>query len=304
MHSRSMVAERFRRLWEDPPYRTKVAFFLLLGVLAALLASRLEEDPRFWSETLKQLSIVFIMVAVLQLVWDFLGGEPVSKKLELVEQRMSKKLESVEHRISRLSDLLDEGLGIDRVWSTRREWQEDGDDGLSEWRRRVCQAKRVEVMSNTFWNNWFKEDGFVAAFCEALERPDVNVRLLLYDPASPAAHLRERDEEWEAVAHEMTLEITRTLGRIERVRRQQPGLGDRLELRLTTENIQVAQIIRADDRMLVALYLSGRSGGHSPTLQLTGPATKFFGTYHDQFELMWERARPLPPEQAERENRS
>jgi hypothetical protein len=149
-------------------------------------------------------------------------------------------------------------------------------------------------MSNTFWNNWFKEDSFVSNFCEAVERADFRARLLLYDPNSQAARLREMDEEWEAVAHEMTLEIKRTLARLGKIQERR-GPGERLEVRLTTENIQVAQIIRADDRMLVALYLSGRTGGHSPTLQLVGPATKFFNTYEDQFELMWERAGLRPP---------
>lgn len=303
-------AERLKKLWRAPEYRTKVAFFVLLGLLAGLLAGRLEEDPRFWSDALKQFSIVFIAVGLLQLLWDFLGGDPLSLEIRSVDRRMSL-----------LSDLLDQRLGVERVWAIRREWERDIEDGLDVWQGRVCQAKHVDIMSNTFWNNWLKEEEFVARFCHALERPGTRVRILVYDPASSVARLRAKDEEAKepktslarptgnhgeerAGTSEMTSEIERTIGRVEGIYQERSMPRRRLELRLSAEYPQLAQIVRADDCMLVALYLSGRTGGHSPTLQLTGPSSRFFDAYQQQFEVMWERATPFPSQRIGREGGS
>ena len=47
---------------------------------------------------------------------------------------------------------------------------------------------------------------------------------------------------------------------------------------------QLAQIIRADNLMLVSVYLSGESGSISPTFQIRGSETEFFSKYQDQLE--------------------
>jgi len=48
--------------------------------------------------------------------------------------------------------------------------------------------------------------------------------------------------------------------------------------------------------MLVVTYLSGQTGGPSPTMQLRGPESTYFAKYERQFETMWDRGEPLGDE--------
>ncbi len=61
----------------------------------------------------------------------------------------------------------------------------------------------------------------------------------------------------------------------------------RFRLRLTDKHYHLAQIVRADDKMLVALYLTTKTGSWAPTLQLRGPATEYFAAYLKQIEDLW-----------------
>ena len=71
----------------------------------------------------------------------------------------------------------------------------------------------------------------------------------------------------------------------------------RFEVRLTTKFMHLTQIIRADERILVGLYLSGKSGGLTPIFQLQGERSFYFSTYNEQFEIIWERARKMSQSQ-------
>ena len=63
----------------------------------------------------------------------------------------------VEEKQGLISDVLDNNIGIERIWPDRRAWQYDPVDGLRTWLTRVCQANRVEIMSNTLWNFGMRE---------------------------------------------------------------------------------------------------------------------------------------------------
>lgn len=56
------------------------------------------------------------------------------------------------------------------------------------------------------------------------------------------------------------------------------------------------QLIRADELMLLAFYLSGKVEGDSPTVQLRGSKSAYFDTYAQQFNIMWRRGKPLEDE--------
>jgi hypothetical protein len=62
---------------------------------------------------------------------------------------------------------------------------------------------------------------------------------------------------------------------------------------LTSRSQHLAQVIRADDHILVAVYLSGKGGSPSPTFQVRGPETAYFRTYTEQIEILWERCRKV-----------
>jgi hypothetical protein len=113
---------------------------------------------------------------------------------------------------------------------------------------------------------------------------------LIYDPESEVLKARAKDENDLQVQHilEMQNEISYSLIKLaEGVKKSRKGS----EISLTHRFPHYAQMIRADNRMLVAIYLSGKSGSPSPTTQLRGPHSAYFTTYAEQFDILWERGK-------------
>jgi hypothetical protein len=264
---------RIRQILEQPAYRTKLAFFVLLSITTFLAALRLPPNS-LARDTLLEFAVTFGAVGVLQLLWDFLGGEPSEVQIENIQQS-----------ITLMSDLINANIGIERIWPDRHTWEEDSDDGREKWYTRVCQARHIDMVSNTLWDNWIKREEFREEFFKHIDQDAPVARILIYDPDSEAFDIRAKDEGHRS---EMQQEIAKTLGEVTK------SVGTNLDvLRLTTEIPHPAQIIRADERMLVAIYLSGKAGSPSPTMQLRGSDSIYFRKYEDQFITFWERTEPL-----------
>jgi len=275
---------QFRQTLKQPAYRAKLAFFLLLGFTVVLLAVLLQNRSPFWSGVLREFAVTFGAIGMLQLLWDFLGGEPMELRVEEIKD----EVRNIKSSMILLSDLIDGNVGIERIWPDRRAWQLDSVHGLKTWQTWVAQASEVEIMSHTLWNNWLHQDRFRKQLFANLTR-GASVRVLVYDPDSDLLRLRTIDER--DAPGEMQQEIKSTLLRLgEGWNDLDESAKKNLEVRLTNQSPQYAQIIRADEQMLVAIYLSGKSGGLSPTMQLRGAQSAYFVKYANQFEIMWKRA--------------
>jgi hypothetical protein len=278
---------RFRKTLEQPTYRTKLAFFLILSFTIVLIAVLLQSRAPFWSGILLEFAVTFGAVGVLQLLWDFLGGEPLELRIEGIKDEMG----NIQRSITVLSDLIDGNIGIERIWLDRRTWQADPVDGLKAWQARVCQARCIDIMSNTLWNNWMHQGELRERLFYNVARGAL-VRILIYDPNSEVLRLRAKDEK--DVPGEMQQEIKATLLRVAEGWNALPvSAKANFIVRLTNEALHPAQMIRADERMVVAIYLSGKSGGPSPTVQLRDSESSYFRKYAEQFETLWQRAEPL-----------
>jgi hypothetical protein len=246
-----------------------------------------------WNEILLQFAVTFAAVGVLQVLWDFLGGEPLELRIDEVKD----EVREIQTSVDLLSDLVDGNIGIERIWADRRSWQSDQEDGLTAWQERVCQAEQVDIVSNTLWINWMQEDHRKRLFKNIIG--GARVRMIVYEPGSEVQQLRAWDEI--DVPGQMEAEIKATLLRLAEDEKALPEAArQNLQLRLTFRSVHSAQIIRADDRMLVATYLSGKSGSPSPTMQLRGVESSYFQKYAEQIEILWERAKPSDGEQRER----
>lgn len=282
---------RFRQTLQQPAYRIRLAFFLILGFTAVLLSVLIQSRSPFWSEVLLEFAVTFGAVGVLQLLWDFLGGEPMELRIEEVKD----EVRSVQQSITLLSDLIDGNIGIERIWSDRQAWREDPADGLRVWFARVCQANRVDIMSNTLWNNWMHRVEFRSRLFDNVAQ-GAHVRILIYGPDSEAVRLRAKDER--DVPGQMQMEIKSTLLTVAEERSNLPVPAKaNLEVRLTTQTLHPVQMIRANDRMVVASYLSGKSGSPSPTMQIRGDKSSYFQKYAEQFGTLWEQAEPFGDDQ-------
>ena len=206
------------------------------------------------------------------------------------------KLDAVQRSTAVLGDIVDRNIGIERIWPNRGVWEGDPSDGLVMWKKRVCQAaRRVDIVSNTLWNNWFKDTKFQQEFFASLVNGNT-ARILIYDPAADVLDRRAGHEQ--DPKGEMRGEIRSTLKAIAYHRgtgdtAAKKKIGKNLQVRLTNGFYHLAQIVRADDRILVAVYLSGKSGTPSPTFQVRGPGSEYFQTYSDQIEILWKGGREV-----------
>jgi hypothetical protein len=294
------LLERINNLFKEPEYRTKLLVFVLIGVVLTLSAILTQDE--FWSDVLVQIAITFATVAFVQVLWAFLGGDPVEVEIGQAGERLEGEIQAVDQKVDHLkgslnllADLMDGNIGIERIWPDRNAWQTDQKDGRDDWHKWVCQADEINFVSNTMWNNWLHNDDFRRGFFENLNR-GANIKIVLYDPDSPILAQRAKDEKDPKLMGVLQMQneigssllvISKELGKLE------PQARERLEVRLSDQFAHFAQIIRADKRVLVALYLSGRTGGYCPTFQLQGDHSVYYETYEKQFEIIWKRAKAI-----------
>ncbi|MBN1812395.1 MAG: hypothetical protein JXA14_11200 [Anaerolineae bacterium] len=278
---------QFRKTFKQPAYRTRIAFFVLLSLVTFLLSILLQPISAFWSDILKDFAVTLGAVGLLQLLWDFLGGDPTELRIEEVRE----EIKNVGAPLTLLSDLMKGDIGIERIWPDRQTWEGDNADGRKEWERRMCEAERVDIMSSTLWNNWMHRGDFRGKLFNNIAK-GAHVRILVYDPNSEVLRLRAKDED--DVKGEMQSELQSTLSRIAKERQSLPVyVRGQVEVHLTDKGLHPAHMIRADNRILVAIYLSGKSGSPSPTLQLRGSESSYFHKYAEQFDWLWNRGKPV-----------
>jgi hypothetical protein len=272
--------KRVKRQWAIPSYRTKLFFFILLGSSTILLAFLVKNPP--WQDILVQFAIVFLAVALVQLVWDFLGGSPEST--ERADQISS---------IVVLGDLMKYNIGLERIWPSRHAWEADQRDGRGAWKIRMVKADTIDIMESTL-QNWVQDQEFRQNLIAGVDR-GTKVRILLYDPDSDAvqAHAHavlEHSDEAGFTPSLMQVEIHSTLETLYHwyTKMEKPT---NLEIRLTTDSLHWAKIFRADEQMIVTTYLAAKSAGVCPVMQIRGAGTIYFKTYIEQFDIMWRRAR-------------
>jgi len=279
--------KQIRNLWAIPSYRIRLLFFVILGT-STILGSLLIKNE-YWQGILSNFEVTFTAVGLIDFLWDILGGEPMETRMNNSFLEVNNKIDSINQSMSVIADLTNFQIGIERIWSTRREWEKDTKDGLAIWKKRVCRAKQVDIMSNTFYTRWANDDDFWKDLTDALNR-GTKFRLLIYNPTSDLLQLRSDNEGETKIGgiSQMKMEIYSTL---EKIAKNRKGLSKEnkknFEIRLNSKFYQLAQIIRADRQILVAVYLSKTSGSPSPTFQVAGPDSAYFKTYSQQFDTLW-----------------
>jgi hypothetical protein len=303
--------KRIKALFEEPGYRTKLLIFFLIGLV--LVLSSILITHVLWHELILQIAITFVTVAFVQILWGVVGGDPVEmqikstgvdigENIQLVETRLENNIQTVDDKLEilkkslhLLADLIDGNIGIERIWPDRRAWREDKESGLAVWQEWICQAKDVFIVSATLWNSWINHEKFRERLFDNLNQ-GATVKLVVYHPMSPVLEFRAKDEKDPKSfgVQQMQSEIVSSLKLIaELLETVSEDARKRFEIRLMYDFVLYSQIVHADDRMVVALYLSGKTGGPSPTFQLKGEQSVYFAKYFEQFHIIWDRAKKI-----------
>lgn len=277
--------KKIKYLWGIPSYRLRLLFFVTLGAVA-ILASLIVKNS-FWQDILSNFAVTFAAVGFIDFMWDILGGEPMEANMLVSFGEVNQKIDAINQSMTVVSDLLNNQIGIERIWPSRSYWHSDQIDGSLQWIQRVCQAKRVDIVSNTF-SAWAKNPDFRKDLFKAIEK-GTKFRLLIYDPDSSVLRDRSKHEKTTNMnLVEMQIEIKKTLILFSEERRTLSKKSkDNLKIRLTQEYYHPTQIIRADEKMLVTFYLAGKTGAPAPTIQILGSEAAYFKIYAEQFEILW-----------------
>ncbi len=205
--------KQIKYLWGIPSYRLRLLFFITLGV-TAILASLLMKGT-YWQDLLSNFAVTFAAVGLIDFMWDILGGEPMEATMINSFGEVNHRIDTLNQSMSVVADLVNNHIGIERIWSTRRDWEKDSTDGLTTWKKRVCHAKQVDIISNTFYSPWAKDDGFWEDLFDSVNR-GAKFRLLIYDPDSEILQIRSENEDDSKIGatSEMKMEIYSTLKKI------------------------------------------------------------------------------------------
>lgn len=288
--------KQIKHLWGIPSYRLRLLFFVVLGT-TAILASLLIQDA-YWQDLLSNFAVTFAAVGFIDFLWDILGGEPMEAAMRDSFAEVNQRIDTLNQSLSVVADLTNSHIGIERIWAARSDWESDDPDGLAMWKRRICQAQEVNIVSNTFKKPWTYDDSFWDELLESVKR-GTKFKLLIYDPDSDILQIRSENEDdpneetKEEKITEMRMEINSTLKKItKKINSLDKNARKNFEIRLNSTYYQMAQIVQADKRILVALYLSKMSGSYAPTLQILGPSP-LFKTYTEQFDILWKAGKPF-----------
>jgi len=280
--------QRLKYLLQEPTYRTKLAFFFLLGVLVLIWSQR---STAGYQPILAEFAAAFLAIGILQLLWDFLGGEPLELQLSDFEENTTDRLGRIESANRLLHDLSRYYVGLERIWPNRLEFAADTSGGLLFFRNKVLTSKKVFMQGITLWNNWFGDGDFQEALIRAV-KGGTRIRILLYEPGSVVQRTREEDER--DPGGQMIHEIRGTVRAVLDISEQIPeAIRDHLEIKFTYQANHPAQVICGDESMMVAFYLAGVDGFQSPTMFVKGTETRFYKVFVTQFERLWRRAKDI-----------
>lgn len=259
-----------------------IVFTLVGGIL--LLLSKIIQNYPLWSSLLFNLGIVVLAVVVVEFLWKFVGGDPLLEAIKLLQTSTSL-----------LRDL--EGSGIERIYPTRKEWEPN----LNNFLQYLTSAKEVDMMGNVLRNNWTSNQKFMDILERRTQQKECKFRILLLDPDSDILKQRSKDEaRWnkddekeEAIKvsyDHMLTDIKDSLYQLKTIKSKlNEKYGQYLEIKVVNQSNIYCNIIRADDKIIVAKYLLSVRGSGAPTLEIHGKDTFFYEKFAKEFEEMWKK---------------
>ena len=162
------------------------------------------------------------------------------------------------------------------------------------------------MMGNSLRRDWTAREEFIEIVRNRAKERRCTFRILVLEPSedSPITQQRmieEKDEEKRMIANSLF-----TLNILNRIRE---GLDSTAKKRIQMKVVQGSSLhcymVRADDRMLVANYLSHIRGSNLPAMEIHGRDTSLFRVFAAEFKRMWELGvewpRPTPTGQTRAE---
>jgi hypothetical protein len=254
--------------------------FFILGALVLALAHSIKPgttpDAEFWSNALSDAAFVFLTVACLNLLWGWLGGDPISSAIGELRGSIDLIKDSQVTGVQRV-------LGVSGVWS------------YEEWMGKLRSARhRVDLMGVNLLV-WRKGADFELELLR-LVRSGVRVRVLIMDPDHSylAAHGWVENEETSRMErNRAALVEAKAFFEDLRHRVVQDGRseGD-FEVRTVRRGKMALHLCRIDEEIFAIPYLYSVRASRGPLFVIHGSDSLLFRTLEGEFNQIWDLNRP------------
>jgi hypothetical protein len=253
--------------------------FGLAGILIFVVAfglAEVGEHAQMWADIIKDFGVVIMALAVTDIVWKFVGGDPVTGELTQLRSEISEQVGWL-RRSNELSRSADES-GLVAMAAT---------PALGvDWKLLfTLSTQNIDLMALTLLELIDNQE-MLAALEDAVKR-GVLVRILLYDPKNNKMEFLAENKDATNSLIEMALNKLGEMGR--RVQAQKDvKVTFRIRL-LRARALQVA-VRRFDESIYVMHYLQSQTSPKTPVFAVEGMKTPLFKVYSEEFDWLFERA--------------
>jgi hypothetical protein len=241
------------------------SLFVALGIICVLL-SILLRDLEAISDLLINIGATLIATSLLAYLYQTLGTKSLTEQLRETQQCLEIMGKSLE-------------LGITDIWKERRHIHGD------MWNKFTKDGRHEVWLYGVAEYGFASDEVFHQIMADGAAR-GCTYKILLLDPASPFAEYWDDTDKTGIVVSKICAAIQKYQKLIE----QNKGKSGRIELRVYDEAPSLS-IVRADEEMLVTLYVFPLRGDDCLTLQVRNKPGGLFARYLRQFDRVWNAAR-------------
>jgi len=256
-------------------------FFLAVAITLFVLYWVFQEET--WAPVFLALAAALIAIVLVEIIWKLYGGDPITRAIAgvygaIVALRTSTSL---------LRDL--DRTGIERIHPQRRFTNFDN------WYNLINSAQQVDMMGDSLRRDWTARDEFVKTVESRAKEGKCTFRVLVLEPSADSPITRQRMIEENDAERRMIANSLFTLNTLNKIRESLDGEAkEHVKIKVVQGSSLHCYMVRADDRILVANYLSHIRGSDLPAMEIRGRDTSFFQVFAAEFERMWELGAEWP----------
>jgi len=255
-------------------------FFLAAAITLLVLYWVFQEETR--APVFLALAAALIAIVLVEIIWKLYGGDPITRAIAGVYGAIA----GLRTSTSLLRDL--EGTGIERIHVQRR-------SAVDSWLKLIGEAQEVDMMGNSLRRDWTARDEFVKTVESRAKEGKCTFRVLVLEPSADSPITRQRMIEENDAERRMIANSLFTLNTLNKIRESLNGEAkEHVKIKVAQGSSLHCYMVRADDRILVANYLSHIRGSDLPAMEIRGRDTSFFQVFAAEFERMWELGAEWP----------
>ncbi|MEK6751165.1 MAG: hypothetical protein AABZ00_02775 [Chloroflexota bacterium] len=250
----------------------------ILGVLGVSWWYFFDQTNKMGGDLFLSLGSTFIATSLLMYINQIMGIKNIEDQLRDIQEEIKKQILEIQNNSVLLKKFIENGV-VD-FWIERRQIENNMWNTFTE-------NVRDEV-----WLFGVAEYGYAVdqTFAEILKRSTdrgCNYKILLLDESS--IHAKNWDEPDPSI---VSSKIRSATHRFQELMGKYDDNKGKIELRVY-DDIPSMSIVKADDEMLVTLFIPSLQRDNSPTFRVKAIHNGMFSHYEKHFSNIWGKAKPI-----------